>query len=172
MAHQEGQLSVAPFIVELHRRGKLAQQRRHRLEIDVIKHKALELFGDVQHVMHRMTVVLQRNHLAFVIVQFDIERNMQRQLLFLIGGDRRVLRHVQRVLFQLRIVVIAHRNNRRARLAVPATELRKIDIRGIFHRLDKLVAGGGAAVVAFKVELHAFLEILFAQQRVHHANYF
>ncbi len=50
--------------------------------------------------------------------------------------------------------------------------MREIDIRRVFHRLHKIVAGGGAAVVTLEIELHAFLEIRFAKQRMQHADDF
>ena len=81
VAHQEGQLLIAPFVLQLHRRGKLAKQRRDRLEVDVVENKSLLRLGHVQYVMHRMAALLQRDHFAFVIVQLDIEWDMQRQLL-------------------------------------------------------------------------------------------
>ena len=47
MAHQEGELLIAPFIFQLHRRGEFTQQRRHRLEVNVIEHKRLLGLGHV-----------------------------------------------------------------------------------------------------------------------------
>ena len=172
VAHQEGELLVAPFIFQLHRGGKLTQQRRYRLEVDVVEHKSLLALGHIQHVMHRMAPFLQRDHLPFVIIQFDIERNVQRLFLRLFRGRRRTLADGQRILLGFRIVVVMDAHHRRAGLAVPTTEMRQVDVRGILHRLDKIVAGGGAAVVALEVQLHPFLEILFAQQRMEHADHF
>ena len=172
MAHQEGQLLIAPLVLQLHRRGKFAKQRRDRLEVNVVENKSLLRLGDVQHVMHRVTALLQRDYLAFVIVQFDVERNMQRLLLRLLSGRRRALADGQHVLLRFRVVVIMDGDNRRTGLAIPAAEVGQIDVGSVFHRLDKVVAGRGAAVVALKIELHAFLEILFAQQGMQHADHF
>ncbi|MNP23228.1 hypothetical protein D3C76_1159300 [compost metagenome] len=172
VTHQEGQLLIAPLVLQLNRRGEFAQQRRHRLEVDVIKDEGLFGLGHVQHVMHRMTALLQRDHFAFVIVQLDGKRNMQRVLLFLLGRRRRALADGQGVLLGFRVVVVFDGHNRRTGLAVPAAEVRQIDIRGIFHRLHEVVAGGGAAVMALEIELHPFLEIHFAQQSVDHADDF
>ena len=63
-------------------------------------------------------------------------------------------------------------DNRRTGLAIPAAEMGQIDVGSVFHRLDKIIAGRGATVVAFKIELHSFLEILFAQQGMQHADHF
>lgn len=41
MTHQEGQLLIAPLIFQFHWRREFAQQRRHRLEVDIIKNKGL-----------------------------------------------------------------------------------------------------------------------------------
>ncbi len=58
MAHQERQLLVAPFVLQLHRRGEFAQQRRHRLEVNVIEDKGLLCLGHVQNVVNRMAALL------------------------------------------------------------------------------------------------------------------
>ncbi len=172
VTHQEGQLLIAPLVLQLDRRGEFAQQRRHRLEVDVIKHEGLLGLSHVQHVMYRMTAFLQRDHLAFVVIQLDGERNMQRVLLFLLSRRRCALADGQGVLLGFRVVVVFDGHNRRTGLAVPAAEMGQIDIRGIFHRLYEIVAGGSAAVVALEIELHPFLEIRFTQQSVDHADDF
>ena len=74
--------------------------------------------------MDRMTVMLERDHLAFVVVKFDIERNMQRVLLTLLSRGRRSLADGQRIVFCFRILVVAYGDNGRARLAVPEAEMR------------------------------------------------
>ena len=172
VTHQERQLLIAPLVLQLHRRGELTQQRRHRLEVDVIEDKGLLGLGHVQHVVYRVAALLQWNDFALVIVQLDAERNMQRVFLFLLCRRRRALADGQRVLLGFRIVVVFDGNNWRTGLAVPAAEVGKIDIRSIFHRLHKIVAGGRAAVMTLEVELHPFLEVLFTQQGVDHADNF
>jgi hypothetical protein len=77
VTHQEGQLLIAPFIFQFHRRGEFAQQRRYRLEVDVIEDKVCSA-GSHSARMHRVAALLQRDHLSFVIVQLNAERNMQR----------------------------------------------------------------------------------------------
>ena len=98
-----------------------------------------------------MTALLQGDHLTFVIVQLDGKRNMQRLFLSLLGGRRRALADGQRILLGFRVIVVVDGDNRRTGLAVPAAEVRQIDVRGIFHRLDEIVAGGGAAVMTFEI---------------------
>ena len=119
-----------------------------------------------------MTALLQGDHLALVIVQLNGKRDMQRLLLGLLGGRRRTLADGQRILLGLRIIVVMHGDDWRTGLAVPEAEVRQVDVRGIFHRLHEIVAGGGAAVMAFKVQLHPFLEVFFTQQGVQHADHF
>ncbi|MNT27300.1 hypothetical protein D3C72_1629260 [compost metagenome] len=119
-----------------------------------------------------MTALLQRDHVAFVIVQLNAERNVQRVLLFLLSRRRRALADGQGVLLGFRIVVIFNADDRRTGLAVPAAEMRQVDVGRIFHRLDEIVARRRAAVVAFEIELHPFLEVLFAEQGVDHTNDF
>ena len=172
MTHQEGQLLIAPLIFQFHWRREFAQQRRHRLKVDIIKDKGLFRLGDVQHRIHRMTAFLQRDHFAFVVIQFDGKRNMQRLFFCLIRRSRRTLADGQGVLLSFRIIVVFDGHNRRTGLAVPTAEMREIDIRRIFHRLHKVVAGCRAAIMALEIELHPFLEVFFAQQGVDHANHF
>ena len=59
VAHQERQLLVAPLIFKFDRRGEFTQQRRYRLEVNVIKDERLFRLGDIQHVVHRMAALLQ-----------------------------------------------------------------------------------------------------------------
>ena len=91
--------------------------------------------------------------------------------MLLIGCWWRHLSYVQRILFQFGIVVIANGQYGRAGLAIPAAELSKIDFLSIFHCLHEVIAGSRAAVMTFKIELHAFLEVFFSQQRVQHTNH-
>ena len=58
MTHQEGQLLIAPFVFQFYRRGEFAQQRRNRLEVDVIKDKRLLCLGDVEYRIHRVPAFL------------------------------------------------------------------------------------------------------------------
>ena len=92
--------------------------------------------------------------------------------LFLLRRWRCALADGQRVLLSFRVVVVFDRHNRRTGLAVPAAEMRQIHVRGVFHRLDEIVAGGRTAVMTLEVKLHPFLEIRFAQQGVDHADNF
>ena len=151
MTHQEGQLLIAPLIFQFHWRREFAQQRRHRLEVDIIKDKGLFRLSDVQHGIHRMTAFLQRDHFAFVIIQFDGKRNMQRLFFCLIRRGWRALADGQGVLLGFRIVVVFDGHNRRTGLAVPTAEMGEIDIRRIFHRLHKVVAGCRAAIMALEI---------------------
>ena len=171
MTHQEGQLLIAPLIFQFHWRREFAQQRRHRLEVDIIKNKGLFRLGDVQHGIHRMTAFLQRDHFAFVVIQFDGKRNMQRLFFCLIRRGWRALADGQGVLLGFRIVVVFDGHNRRTGLAVPTAEMGEIDIRRIFHRLHKVVTGRCATIMTLEIELHPFLEIFFAKQGVDHANH-
>ena len=97
---------------------------------------------------------------------------MQRLFLGLIRRCRRALAEGQRVLLRFRVIVILSGNNRRTGLAVPAAEMGKIDVGGIFHCLDEVITGRRAAVMTLKVQLHPFLEIRLTEQGVDHANNF
>ncbi|SVK54309.1 Uncharacterised protein [Acinetobacter baumannii] len=163
---------IAVRIIQFHRRREFTQQRRHRLVRHAVEHEGLLRFGDVQHVVDRQAALLQRDDVTFAVVQLDIQRNMQRQLLRLIGGRRGFLADMQAILLSFRIVLVAHRQQRRAGLAIPTAEARQIHVGRVLHRLHEVIAGRGAAVVAFEIELHPFLEVLFPQQGVHHADHF
>ena len=62
--------------------------------------------------------------------------------------------------------------NGRTRLTVPQGELVEIDAVRVRHRRAEIVAGHGLPVVALEIELHAFLEALFAEQGVIHPHHF
>ncbi|MNE02913.1 hypothetical protein D3C80_953970 [compost metagenome] len=74
-----------------------------------IKHEGLFRFGDVKHVIDRRAVSLQGNHVALCIVQFNIQRDVQRQFFRLIGGRRGFLADVQTVLVVLGVVFVTNR---------------------------------------------------------------
>ncbi|MNE10502.1 hypothetical protein D3C80_1032190 [compost metagenome] len=172
MTHQERQLLIAPFVFQFDRCREFTQQRRNGLEVDVIKDERLLSLGNIQNVMHRMAAFLQRDHFSFVIVKLDTERNMQRMFFFLLSRRRRALADGQRVLLGFWIVIVFHGDNRRPGLAVPAAEMRQVNVRRVFHGLHEVIAGGCTAIVTLKVQLHPFLEVLFAQQRMDHTNNF
>ena len=71
-----------------------------------------------------------------------------------------------------RIVTAADRDLRRAGLAVPAHELRQVAAAGVGEALDELLDGGGLAVMALEIEVHAGAEFFLADQGLHHAHHF
>ncbi|MNB96576.1 hypothetical protein D3C75_437780 [compost metagenome] len=97
---------------------------------------------------------------------------MQRQFLRLILGRRGVLAHVEAIDAAGGIIVVGHGQLGGAGLAVPAAETAEIHTGGILHRLHKVIAGGGRAVVTLEIEAHAGLEIILTQQGVQHADHF
>ena len=70
----------------------------------------------------------------------------------------------------LRVVVVFKMQDRGPGLGVPAPELPEVDPRSVLHRRHEVVGGGGRAVVAFEVEVHAAPEPGRAEQGVHHAD--
>ena len=60
----------------------------------------------------------------------------------------------------------------RAGLAIPQGKLAEVGFIGIGHGGAEIVAGDGAAVVAFEIKLHAFLKACFAEHGVIHAHHF
>ncbi len=70
------------------------------------------------------------------------------------------------------VVLLTDGQSRRARLAVPAFELRQVGTIGVFHRLDEIINGHRLAIVPLEVEIAAFAEALLTQQRLDHAHHF
>ena len=114
----------------------------------------------------------QGNLVAIAVEQAEFDRNHERQFFDLVRGCRAALAEGQAVGLRGGVVRLAHRQTRRAGLAVPALELGQVDAVGIFHGLDEVVAGHGLAVVAFEVQVAALAEAFGAEQGVDHADHF
>jgi hypothetical protein len=78
----------------------------------------------------------------------------------LTGRGRRALRHVERERARGGVVGAGDAHHRRARLRVPAAELRRGRRRRVLHRLDEVVARDRLPVVPLEVEVHAAAERL------------
>ena len=169
----------AQRVVELHRRREAAQQRRHRLFVDVDEREAVAHVRQHQHARraagHRLALQPQRQRGAVARQQRQRHRNHERQLLALAGRGRAALAQAQRVGARRGVVVAVRQQRRRAGLRVPALE--RVEVLGqpaarvgVGDRLREVVAGHGLAVVALEVQVHAAPEALAAHQRVHHAH--
>ena len=77
---------------------------------------------------------------------------------------------VQRVGLRPRVVFAAAIDDRRARLRVPALELREGRIVRVRHRRAEVVARDRLSVVALEVEVHALAETALAEERRVHAH--
>ena len=108
MTHQEGQGLVAVVIVQLDRGGEVSQQGGYRSDRHSIEFERLLCFQHVQHIADGLALVLQRDDGTLCIVELDVEGDMQRQLLWLILGRRRVLAHVQTIDTAFGIVFVGH----------------------------------------------------------------
>ena len=102
---------------------------------------------------------------------------MQRQfkqtgLLQLNAHRRVVLREAQCVGARRGIVCAIDAHGGRARLLIPATELAQIHPIRIGHRRSKIIARDCCAIMAFKIQIHAFAKAFATQQRLVHAHHF
>ena len=68
--------------------------------------------------------------------------------------------------------VLTHCHHRRTGLAIPPLKGTEILPIGIGHGINKIVAGDGLAVMALKIQIHAFSEPGFTQHAIEHADHF
>ena len=108
---------------------------------------------------------------AGAVEQPDGKRDVHRLLLRLARRRPQALPHREREALARRVVTAFDLEVRRAGLRVPQAELREVDARRIFHRIRKVVAGDGLAVMALEVEIDALAVTLRSQQRVHHPHH-
>ena len=158
--------------------GKAAQQRRHGGAVCAVERDLLFGGGNVQHGFGlRCAVRCQAEGDFFAeAVFFRAEQGDGKghgHGLFVghVGGGRDALSDVQDVV-ALVVQTACDVEHGRARLAVPQGELFEIEAVGVGHGGAEVVAGNGLAVVAFEIELHAFLEAFFAQEGVVHTDDF
>ncbi len=174
--HEEHQLVATVRIVQLHRCGEAAQQRRLRTLGHVDEGEALLGLGDRQYAAGalglRLTLQAQRQVAAIGSQQAQLHGNHEWLLGRLARRRRAALAERQAVGLRHLVVLLADRQTRGAGLAVPALELRQIGAVGIFHRLDEIIDGHGLAVVALEIEVAALAEAFLAEQRLDHAHHF
>ena len=74
MGREQGQLGVGPVVLDDHRRGKVAQQRRHGRLGDAVEGPLLALRGQLQQRgIRHLAVVLERQGAALGVEQPDSE---------------------------------------------------------------------------------------------------
>ncbi len=178
---QAEQLLVAVVEVEQHWGRESAQQRGQGFGVDVDESQALAGFGQHQGAAADCGAAfvrqLQRQFAPVGIEQTQSQRDHERFFRRRAGCGRAALRKRERVAARGGVVFAAGVQARRAGLAVPAHELRQqalqIAVRvGVGHRLGKVVAGDGAAVVALEIPFHAGGKAGTPDQGLHHAHHF
>ena len=164
------ELDLGVVVLDDHRRGEIAQQRRHgrliETEPDIFEDEALFRLPNRQHAR-----ALAEHVAAVGPHQSHGERNVKGQLSLLSRRRRAGLLHRERVALCARVVLALHPEHGRSRLVVPAHELRQLGARGVRHRPDEIVAGDGLPVVAREIELHALAKVFRADQRADHAHH-
>ena len=173
---QKSQFFIAVGVVQPHRGREVAQQRGQRFFAQADKGKGLLGFGHRQHAGERAGGVVtgqgNRQLAAVGSQQAHRQRDVKRQLVGLPWGVRAVLAHGQRGGAAFGKPIQADIQHRRAGLAVPALELGEVDMVGVGHGGDKILAGHRLAVVAAEVQIHALTEARRAHQGVDHAHHF
>jgi hypothetical protein len=164
---QHGELFRRVIEIEVNRCREVAQQRRDGFGVDVLEDEGLRCCAQLQQAF----AVWQQA--AIFGEQRDAERYQVRPgFAKFITGARVGLRAGQRVGFRFCVKKAVDRNTRRARLLVPAHELREVETRSGSHRRDEILAGHGLAVVAAEIFVHAGAETVAADQRLDHADDF
>jgi hypothetical protein len=113
---------------------------------------------------------LERQVAAVAADEPDRERDHHRLLAGLAGRRRDGLGDVHAVGFGARIVAAGDDDLGRAGLRIPEHELAEVDARNVGEALHELFDGRGLAVVTVEVEVHAFSEVVRAEQRLEHAH--
>ncbi len=174
MGGEEGEIVAAQIGFEPDRRREAAIDRQHRT-----LGNAGEGDGFRRPVEHQHAVLeacarhgCKRQIAAVLADQAEIERDHHRLFVRLARRRRKALLAFERVGLGVGIEAAGNRHLRRAGLAVPAHELRQVARTRIGEALDELLDGGGLAVVALEIEVHAGAEFLRADQRLHHAHHF
>ncbi len=158
-----------------HRGGELAQGRDHRPPLDAGQAQAP--LGPVQHdhrVLDRRLAVrrAEAQALAVAVEQADPHRDRQGLLVGLAGRGRGGLAELDVERLGFGVVVGGEADDRRAGLAVPAEELRQVAPGGVGEAGDESLHGGGLAVMALEIEVHAGAEGLRAKQGLQHTDDF
>ena len=176
MAEQVQQLGVGVIVFQHHGRGKVAQQRRHGFFRHVREAEGLRRFGQFQHdaggAIGRHAVDVQRQVAAIGRQQADGDGNVERQFFRLARRGGAALRQGQFERLAGGVVARGSGHHRRAGLAVPALELRKIAAIRVGHGGAEVVALDGLAIVAREVQVHALAETVAAHQGLVHAHHF
>ena len=172
---EEGELGVGMVEQERHWRGIAAQQRRNRLRRPRRRNGTIAwLAADAVRASparRGLAILLERNVAA-------IRPDAGRPPVECATATSTAVPALPACVARMSSVYVASaasklpvaRDHRRARLAVPALELREVDARRILHRLREIVAGHRLPVVALEVEVHAAPEPLGPEQRVLHAG--
>ncbi len=173
--HEKAPVGVLGVALENDRRREAAQQGRHRSLWHVGKREALLGLAQLQDARGAGSGVLalepQRQRRAGGVQQAERKGNVQGLLVRLARRWRSGLRDRESIGASARVVAAAHPEPGRARLGVPATELRQIPAGGRLHGGDEVLAGDRLAVVALEVDLHAALERRLAEERMQHADH-
>ena len=106
---------------------------------------------------------------GLLVEQGDAERYRHG---FLVGLARRRRHRLGQL--ERRDIAIMRKSGRNlwgARLRVPQTELLQIEPRAVFHCADKVLAGGGFAIVTLEIKIGPAAEGLFARHGAHHADH-
>ena len=169
MRHEVHELGFTPGIIERHRRGKIAQQRRHGRSRDILEDEAL--FGVDQVQQPGCHPAPQIDIFAVRPDQPDGHRNQEIFLLRQPCRRRTGLGERQRIAAGGSVVTATRRQFWRSGLAIPGHETRKVKTGSCRHRRDKILAGHRLPVVTLEVDFHAPAEGLTADQRLDHAHH-
>ena len=172
MRGEEAQIINAKVGAELDRRGKSAIEGEGRRFADVGEHEGVGGLCQNQHAVLDCApgTELERQVAPVASDQTDGERNDHRLLARLAGRCGHALRQVEAIGLRARIVAASGDDLGRAGLRVPEHELREVRARYIGEASHELLDGRRLAVVAGEIEVHAFAEILRAEQVGQHAH--
>ena len=158
---------------ELHRRREAAQRGDHRSFVDAGEGERGPLAA--QHddrLVEGHPVAQERLGAAVGVQQADDHRNRQRALGGLTRGRGRRLHKLKFQFAALGVIAAGQADLRRAGLLIPGEEGGQILVCHLGEAADEFLHGGGVAIPAFEVEIHAGAERLRPDQSLQHADHF
>ncbi len=179
MGEQEREFVSRVVVFDDDGRREIAQERGQRRLTHIDERESLFGSGELEHARRAgrraFALETQRYIGAVAADQADRERDQKRSLLRRARGRSGVaiaLRQRDCIALTVDVISRLHRHARRARLAVPALELRKVAAVCIGEREAEVVAGDGLLVVPFEVQVHTAPEAIAAEERLNHPHDF
>ena len=160
--------------LEARGRGEAAQERNRRLRRKAWEGERPRRLREHDPALRLLVGArvrrLERELVSGLVEERQSDRDFERELLLLARSRRRRLREGQGEDARLRVVARRDLDDGRARLRIPARELRKIALGALRETGEEILDRRRRAVKAREIEIHPASEGLRADQRLQHAH--